>query len=449
MFNQHTSYKKKVAIETHGCKLNQADSQALAKELNAAGFNVVDKASAVDIFVLNSCTVTHVADRKARHSLRSARRRNPNATLVVTGCYPERDPTDLQQLSEVDLIINNSSKRDLVRLLMDALHIPPQTNPADSLLDIIPESLNRNRAMVKIQEGCDQVCAYCIVPKVRGREKSVPSQKIIAQVNSYHTAGFQEVVLTGTQLGSYGFDLEGESITNLVGTLLARTSIPRIRISSLQPQDITEAFIDLWDDPRLCPQFHLPLQSGNDNVLKRMRRRYTTSEYLRAVDTIRGMLPAVAITTDIIVGFPDESESEFEDTLQLSRGTKFADTHVFPYSARPGTSAAHFKGMVAPDIKRARSSKLLESGRSNTVAFRKRFIGETRPVLWERQGPDSAKPIWIGLTDNYIPTTTVSSINLRNRITVTHLSELDCHTLKIKGCLSSDVGTQNQRPLEA
>ena len=429
--NQTLSNQKKVAIETHGCKLNQADSQALAKEFSAAGFLVVSPDEQVDIFVLNSCTVTHVADRKARHSLRSARRRNPDATIVATGCYAERSPAELRKMNEIDIVMGNGSKRAIVQHLVDSLEPPIVPCATGEDIDIIPLSLNRNRAMVKIQEGCDQVCAYCIVPKVRGREKSVPVDTIIEQVTEYQEAGFLEVVLSGTQLGSYGFDLEGESITGLIRHLLDRTTIPRIRVSSLQPQDMDAGLIGLWDDRRLCPHFHLPLQSGSDDVLRRMRRRYTASQYRRALDAIRDRVPDVAITADVIVGFPGETDADFEDTFRVCQDAEFANMHVFPYSTRPGTSAAHFQDSVSAGTKSERSARLLQHSDATARAFRQRFIGDTRPVLWEQRVKGAVNQTWTGLTDNYMRVTTVSSADLGNQITEARILELDGVTLKV------------------
>ena len=428
--NQTLSNQKKVAIETHGCKLNQADSQALAKEFSAAGFLVVSPDEEVDIFVLNSCTVTHVADRKARRSLRSARRRNPDATIVATGCYAERSPAQLKEMNEIDVVMGNGSKQAIVQHLVDSLNLPIVPCATGEVIDVIPLSLNRNRAMVKIQEGCDQVCAYCIVPKVRGRERSVPVDAIVGHINAYQESGFQEVVLTGTQLGSYGFDLEGESITSLIRHVLDRTEIPRIRVSSLQPQDLDAGLIGLWDDPRLCPHFHLPLQSGSDDVLRRMRRRYTASQYRRAVDAIRNMVPDVAITADVIVGFPGESDADFEETYQVCQDLGFSDIHVFPYSTRPGTSAAHFQDGVSSETKSARSSRLLLHSNVTAKAFRQRFVGETRPVLWEKRVRGADHQTWSGLTDNYMRVTTVSSADLGNQITQARILSLEGDTLR-------------------
>ena len=428
--NQLTSNQQKVAIETHGCKLNQADSQALAREFSAAGFQVVGLHEQVDIFVLNSCTVTHVADRKARHSLRSARRKNPDATIVATGCYAERNPTELMEISEIDIVMGNGSKRAIVQRLVDSLELPIVPCATGEDIDVIPLSLNRNRAMVKIQEGCDQVCAYCIVPKVRGREKSVPVATIIEQITAYQDAGFHEVVLTGTQLGSYGFDLEGESIASLIRHVLNRTRISRIRVSSLQPQDITSDLLELWDNPRLCPHFHLPLQSGSDNILSQMRRRYTASQYSQSVDAIRNRVQDVAITADVIVGFPGETDDDFEHTFRVCQHSEFADIHVFPYSTRPGTSAAYLPDSVASEVKNARSSSILQWAEIAAKSFREQHIGTTRSVLWEKRVNGGDGQSWTGLTDNYLRVTTVSSENLGNEITQAHLFELDGKTLR-------------------
>lgn len=415
----------KVAIETHGCKLNQADSQALAREFDAAGFDVVNPAEEFDVYVLNSCTVTHVADRKARRSLRSVRRKNPQATIVATGCYAQRAPSELRRMNEIDIVLGNDSKSEIVRRLIDTLDLSPTPCSDGGDVDVIPLSLNRNRAMVKIQEGCDQVCAYCIVPKVRGREKSLPVDVIVGQIEAYERAGFQEVVLTGTQLGSYGFDLDDETITSLLSKVLERTSIPRVRVSSLQPQDIGDGLVGLWDDSRLCPHFHMPLQSGSDDVLERMRRRYTATQYRQAVDTIRIRIPDVAITADVIVGFPGESDADFEKTMNLCAGVEFADLHVFPYSPRPGTSAAHFEDGVSPEIKSGRSKRLIESAESWARSFRQRSVGQVRAVLWEGRAEGPQASDWTGLTDNYMRVAAVSEVNLGNTITDVQLVSVD------------------------
>ena len=443
-----------VRFETLGCKLNQADTQTLARQFAAAGFRVAagqaDDGDA-DVFVLNSCTVTLVADRKARQSARAAKRRNPNAVVVATGCYAERAPEDLDAMPEVDLVVGNQDKAALVGMLGDAFPelgeygadfatddeadaiSPFKTLPlatpggAGEISEIAPALRLRSRAMVKIQEGCDQVCAYCIVPKVRGRERSVPLSEIAATANAYAAAGCQEIVLTGTQLGSYGFDLPDADIRSLVKAMLDETDLPRIRISSLQPQDISDELLALWADSRLCPHFHVPLQSGSDEILRRMRRRYTAAEFLDTVNRIRDAVPDVSITADAIVGFPGETDADFRATLSACAESELASVHVFPYSIRPGTSAAYYGEQVDPAIKSARAAELGETARALSLEHRRRFIGQTRAVLWEQatRREDARPPIWSGLTDNYIRTRASSWMNLENRIADATLTAAD------------------------
>ena len=418
-----TARVKQVAIETHGCKLNQADSMDLAAQFAAAGFEVVDASKLVDVYVLNTCTVTHVADRKARQALRSARRRNPDATIVVTGCYAERSPEELRGLDDVDVVAGNGAKATLVKHLAESLDTPPvpcATGTDSPLVAIL--KLGRTRAMVKIQEGCDQVCAYCIVPNVRGRERSLPLDYLVARVAEYEAQGFKEIVLTGTQLGSYGFDLGQHNLAALLRGILQRTGVLRLRVSSLQPQDIDDELLELWSEPRLCPHIHMPLQSGSDRVLTRMRRRYDSSMYEGTVEKIRRRIADVAITADAIVGFPGETETDFEQTLRLCSRVRFADLHVFPYSSRAGTSAAHFPEAVTAGEKATRSRALIDLGASHAEAFRMALVGTTRSVLWETEQTSSDGPKWSGLTDNYARVVATSQDELRNTITPAHLT---------------------------
>jgi threonylcarbamoyladenosine tRNA methylthiotransferase MtaB len=408
------------AIETHGCKLNQADSAVLARELEALGYTLVADSEPADVYVVNSCTVTHVADRKARHALRAARRRNPNATIVATGCYAQRSPDDLRKLVEVDLVVGNTDKPALARRIAEWRGESPVPCAVGAEEVALSPRVLRTRAMVKIQEGCDQVCAYCIVPKVRGRERSMPPEAILAQIRRYVSEGYMEAVLTGTQLGSYGFDLPNINLAGLVRRVLAETDLVRLRVSSLQPQEMTDELLALWEDSRLCPHFHMPLQSGSDAVLKRMRRRYTARQYLDAVARARSELPDVSITADVICGFPGETEEQFEETLALCREVGFADFHVFPFSARPGTSAAHFDGHVDADTKARRVSTLMALAQEQATTFRDRLLGQTRPVLWEGREKDM---VWSGLTDNYVRVFCASDAPLLNRITPTRLVE--------------------------
>ena len=415
-----TRRKSTFAIETHGCKLNQADSLRLAREFVAAGYVRVSADGPADVYVLNSCTVTHVADRKARHALRAARRRNPDALVVATGCYPQRAPDDLTALDEVDLVLGNPDKESLVRRVTD-LRGDRLEDWEEEPFMALDGRTTRTRAMVKIQEGCDQVCAYCIVPRVRGRERSVPLDDIVADIARCVGEGYREVVLTGTQLGTYGFEWPEISLTDLVKAVLRRTDVQRLRVSSLQPQEISGELLELWGDERLCPHFHVPLQSGSDAVLERMRRRYTSEMYQDAVERVRARVEDVSITTDVIVGFPGETEDDFRRTVELCEAVGFSDMHVFPYSPRPGTSAAVYGGQVAPAVKAERVRTLMALASDQSRRFRGRFIGTERPVLWERTVDMSSVEVWSGLTDNYIRAYAPSSEDIANRVTAARL----------------------------
>ena len=415
------SEPRTVAIETHGCKLNQADSGVLGRQFVEAGFRVVSTGEPVDVYVVNSCTVTHVADRKARHALRSARRRNPEATIVATGCYAQRSPGELEGLEGVDIVAGNTGKATLVQTIV-AWKGEPLVPCAvgDDGQAASPATL-RTRAMVKIQEGCDQVCAYCIVPRVRGRERSVPPDEIVGEIDRYVALGYKEVGLTGTQLGSYGFDLSNITLTGLLRRVLAETEVLRLRVSSLQAQELDQDLLGVWEDPRLCPHFHIPLQSGSDAVLRRMRRRYTSETYRYAVDLARRTVPGASITTDVIAGFPGETSKDFKATYELCEGVGFAAMHVFPYSARPGTSAAYFEDRVAAEDRSERARELVALAERGAGEFRRRQIGDVRPVLWETTTRAEGREHWSGLTDNYIRVVGESPRPLSNTVTPARL----------------------------
>ena len=414
-----------VMLETHGCKLNQADTQLLVRELATAGYGVARKSEDADVYVLNTCTVTHVADRKARQAVRAAKRRNPNGLVVVTGCYAQRAPDDLRSMPEIDLVVGNVDKPSLAKMI-GRLASNPDTACAIGDDEALSQVLRiRSRAMVKIQEGCDQVCAYCIVPTVRGRERSIPVDEIVSTANAYAEIGCQEVVLTGTQLGSYGFDLEDIDIVGLVRNLLERTEVPRIRISSLQPQDISDELLELWEDTRLCPHFHVPLQSGSDSILKAMRRRYTSAGFQDSIRRIKKSVRGAAVTADVIVGFPGETESDFQDSVVACVEAELASAHVFPYSIRPGTSAAYYKDQIMPPQKSERVKELAAVVDGLAREFREASVGQTRQVLWERAESSDRGTAWMGLTDNYLKARALSESDLASRITLATLESLD------------------------
>lgn len=431
-----------VAIATQGCKLNQADSGVLARRFAEAGYRIVDANDSPQVFVLNTCTVTGTADAKARRALRSARRSNPQALVVATGCLAQRAPDDLRAMDAVSLVVGNFQKDKLVSLVSDALD-PGALNPGAQLgstgetlrkPDGISLTLKakakpkapkviRTRASIKIQEGCDQVCAYCIVPKVRGRERSIPVAELVEQINQYAAEGFKEVVLTGTQLGTYGFDLPQTSLADLLRTIMIETTVPRIRVSSLQAQEITPELLDIWDTGRLCPHFHIPLQSGSDGVLKAMRRRYDTKTFAATVERVRKDITDAGITTDLIVGFPGEDDASFQESLGFASSMAFSDMHVFPYSPRPGTSAAYYVNLVPEDVKKDRMAQMLAVARSGFLSFRTDQMGTARPVLWESSVVKDGTRRWSGLTDNYIRVYGNSMRDLTNVIAHAQLLE--------------------------
>ena len=419
--------ERTVAIHTHGCKLNQADSQELARQFQEAGFLLVKSSTQADVVVLNSCTVTANSDSKARQYLRRTRRANPNALVVATGCYAERAGDDLSAMEAVSLVLDNRNKQHLVAAVAAKLNITPPTAPgrAPQSAPSAPLELLRTRAMVKIQEGCDQVCAYCIVPKVRGRERSIPPDEIIAEINARATTGRREVVLTGTQLGTYGFDLPDTHLLELIKRVLAETTVDRLRISSLQAQEITPELLELWQDPRLCPHFHIPLQSGSNTILQSMRRRYDTAQFAETVQLVRSRIPDAGITTDIIVGFPGEGVREFAESYSFAESVDFSDMHVFPYSIRPGTTAAHLGGQVEDSVKKERTAEMLELAAMKMRAFRLGSLQQIRPVLWNMNRTKEPSGGWSGLTDNYLQVRTQHAGDLANSITDVRLTGLD------------------------
>ena len=400
----------KIALDTLGCKVNQAEAEFLARQLAEVGHSLVSPVDEVDVYILNTCTVTHTADSKSRHLLRVAHRRNPDALLVVTGCYAQRVPQELSQIDGVSLVVGNDEKPHLLRLLQESGCLSSLTSIQEDLALNYHLAL-KTRAFIKIQDGCSSFCSYCIVPLVRGREYSLPVEQAVSEVSHRVDDGYKEVVLTGTEIGSYnhnGVDLKG-----LLENILAETDVTRLRLSSLQPQEIGSELIGLWRDKRLCPHFHLSLQSGSGAVLKRMKRRYCLSDYREAVALIRALVPDAAITTDIIVGFPGETEKEFEESYQLCRQLQFARIHVFSYSRRSGTEAARLPHQISAQVRKERSQKMLALAEESAQKFRRQFLGAIMPVLWEQQSVDG---VWSGLTGNYIKAYTRSDEDLTNKL---------------------------------
>ena len=415
------------ALVSIGCKVNQGELRQWGVSLAQVGVKLVDAGQPADLAIVNTCSVTVDGDKGSRKAIRHAARTNPGGYLVVTGCYASVDPRAVSEIDGVDLVVANDDKDEILRQLAAAglvAALPAARGPdawthrseRPGWVTLMPALERRGRAFVKVQDGCNSHCTYCIVPAARGPQRSRAIQTIVDEVNLLYRLGYSEAVLTGVQIGAYGQDWDrqtrrvrkhgGPSLTMLVERVLADTPMPRIRISSIQPQDWPDGFLDLWQDPRLCRHLHLPLQSGSDTVLKRMVRRYRTANFRSLVEQVRAAMPDVAITADVMVGFPGESDTEHAASLAFVREMAFAEQHIFRYSARPGTAAARLPDDVSPQTKRQRSDEARALDRELRLAYQQRFLGQTLPVLWEEATPGPARegvpPLWSGLTDNYL-----------------------------------------------
>ncbi|MBL7202631.1 MAG: tRNA (N(6)-L-threonylcarbamoyladenosine(37)-C(2))-methylthiotransferase MtaB [Anaerolineae bacterium] len=408
----------RVYLESVGCKLNQCERDALARQFTEAGYDVVRCAEDADLCVVNTCAVTHVAARKSRQRVRALGRANPGARLVATGCYAGIGEEGLS----ADLVVPNDRKEALVSLVEARLDLwELDRGPAGPRADAGEGAISRTRPMVKIQDGCDNACTYCIVHVLRGKQRSQPRAEILAQVREWVRQGYHEVVLTGVHVGSYGRD-SGDGLFDLVCAILADSPPERLRLSSIEPWDLTPEFYALWEDPRLCRHLHLPLQSGCDAVLSRMNRHYSAAEFARLVTQARDAIPGLAVTTDLIAGFPGETEEEHGASAAFVEGLAFARAHVFAYSERPGTPAADMPDPVDPPVRQRRARELREIARRSGEAFRRGFVGQTLAVLWEARGPDGR---WSGLTDHYVRVYADSDEDLANALRLTRLTALE------------------------
>lgn len=395
----------KIALQTLGCKLNQAETESLASQLLNNGYMLVDSPEDADVYVINTCTVTHIADRKSRHLLRAAHRANPGAMIIAVGCYAMRAPQDLRQLGIVDITVHDGERHNLVEILENRLGQKGKSKI---------QHQGRTRSLIKIQEGCDDFCSFCIVPYTRGRERCLPLEIVIRDVREKISTGYKEITLTGTKIGAYNQTGQNPvGLESLVEEILKEKGLMRLRLSSLKPQDFNIGLVKLWNDERLCPHIHVPLQSGCQDILQKMGRRYSIDEYERTISTVREAIPDLAITTDIIVGFPGEGEKEFEESYSFCEKMGFAAIHVFPYSTRSGTKAAKMSAKVKEEIKKERCQRMLALAHKSSVDFKRQFVGRTMNVLWENK---SAKGEWNGMTPNYIRVFTTSSRDLTNTI---------------------------------
>ena len=413
----------KIFLDTIGCRLNQAEIESQARQFRAAGHEIVDTAAEADLAVVNTCTVTAEAASDSRAAIRRAKRLGAG-DIVVTGCWATLEPDKAASLPGVTRIVPNLQKESLAA---DLLSLPQEFFDLEPIArEPLPGLHLRTRAFIKVQDGCDNVCTFCITRLARGASRSRPVEQIVADVHSALDGGTQEIVLTGVHLGSWGLDFQpARRIPDLVSALLARTSAPRLRLSSLEPWDLDADFFSLWCDPRLCRHLHLPLQSGSDRVLRRMARKTAPDSFAALVQSARAAIPEVAITTDVIAGFPGETDEEFAETLEFVKSMHFAGGHVFSYSARPGTPAARMKGQVHGKLVKARSAALRTILADSAEAFHRKFIGKTMPVLWEAASILTNEGWQIeGLTDNYLRVTAIAPEPYWNRVDAVHLTDL-------------------------
>ena len=416
----------KIHLHSIGCRLNQAEIETMARQLQAGGHVIVGDAAEADAIILNTCAVTAEAARDARHLTRRFHRANEAAQIVLTGCYATLAPDVVAALPGVGRVVGNGDKERLPLLLDPALPVDAPLFDSEPIArEAQPGSFGRTRGFVKVQDGCDNRCTFCVTTIARGAGRSRHLGDVVAEVGRFAAAGYGEVVLTGVHLGSYGRDLgRPAGLRELVAALLAHTDIPRIRLSSLEPWEIADGFFRLWDDPRLMPHLHLPLQSGSDRVLRRMARRTSRAAFRALVDEARAHIPDLSVSTDVICGFPGETEDEFAETLEYVEAIGFSRIHAFSYSPRPGTAAARMPDQVPGPVKRERTARLIALGEELSLAFHRRYEGTTRPVLWETAtGAERDGLRWAGYTDNYIRVAAVGPADLMRRETLARLDE--------------------------
>lgn len=416
----------KIHLHSIGCRLNQAEIETMARQLQAGGHAVVDDAAEADAIILNTCAVTAEAARDARHLTRRFNRANESAQIVLTGCYATLAPDVAAALPGVGRVVVNGDKERLPLLLDPALPVDEPVFDSEPIArEAQPGSFGRTRGFVKVQDGCDNRCTFCVTTIARGAGRSRLLGEVVAEVQRFAAAGYGEVVLTGVHLGSYGRDLgRPAGLRELIATLVAHTDIPRIRLSSLEPWEIADGFFRLWENPRLMPHMHLPLQSGSDRVLRRMARRTSRAAFRALFDEARAHIPDLSVSTDVICGFPGETDEEFAETLEYVEALGFSRIHAFSYSPRPGTAAARMPNQVPGPIKRERTARLIALGERLSQAFHRRYEGATRPVLWETAtGAETDGLRWAGYTDNYIRVSAVGPPDLMRRVTPVQLGE--------------------------
>jgi threonylcarbamoyladenosine tRNA methylthiotransferase MtaB len=436
----------KVAFYTLGCKVNQYESDAMAELFSRRGYEIVDFDSEADVYIINTCDVTNESARKSRQIIRKASRKNPSAKVAVVGCYAQLEPDEISRIPGVDVIVGTRDRHRIVDLVEESMK---KGERVVVVKDIMKERSfeeiafkgfrHRTRAFLKIQEGCNMFCSYCIIPYARGPVRSRPLESIIKEARNLARDGFKEVVLTGIHLGLYGQDMKGRDahLFDVISEISRIHEIRRIRLSSIEAVELTDDFVTgLSRIESFCHHFHVPLQSGSDEVLKRMNRRYTVGQFKERVEFIRQVMPDVSITTDVIVGFPGETEEDFARTVDFIKEVEFSRLHVFPFSPRKGTPAAQMPHQVTKSVKEKRSRKLTDLSRELERKFRERFLGRVMEVLFEEKVESD---IYEGLTGNYIRVLASSSQNLHNQLLDVILKE------NREDCVYGDILEKNLR----
>jgi len=417
---------KKVALHNLGCKVNAYETEAMKEMLENHGYEIVPFREGADIYIINTCTVTNMADRKSRQMLHRAKKLNPDAIVVATGCYVQAQEENGKVDECIDIIIGNNKKKDLIEILEN--HIEK------SVIDInhtkeyeemhLSKTAEHTRAYIKVQDGCNQFCTYCIIPFARGRVRSRAKDDVIREVTDLANNGYQEVVLTGIHLSSYGVDLEQEDLLSLILAVHEVEGIQRIRLGSLEPRIITEEFAKtIAALPKMCPHFHLSLQSGCDETLRRMNRRYTSEEYYEKCQLLRKYFDNPALTTDVIVGFPGETEEEFEKSKAFVDKVNFYETHIFKYSKRQGTKAAVMDNQVPEQIKTVRSNIMLEMDEKKRAEYEKDFVGKEVEVLFEEKITKNEEHYWVGHTKEYVKIALQTEENLQNQLAIVRIDK--------------------------
>ena len=415
--------KKKVALHNLGCKVNAYELEAMQEMLEKAGYEIVPFAPGADVYIINTCTVTNIADRKSRQMLHKARKMNPEAIVIAAGCYVQAQKNMENIDDAIDIVLGNNRKQDLLFVLenykkgsgreKDLISLDKPVEYEELQLSSTGE---HTRAYLKVQDGCNQFCSYCIIPYVRGRVRSRRKEEVLEEVLRLTKNGYQEFVLTGIHLSSYGVDCE-DNLLELIKAVHEIEGVKRIRLGSLEPRIITEEFAQaLGNMPKICPHFHLSLQSGCDATLKRMNRKYSAEEYLEGCRLLRKYFKNPALTTDVIVGFPQESEEEFEQSYKMIESVEFYETHIFKYSRRQGTRAAEMEGQVDEAVKTERSHKLIQLGKEKKQKYMESFLGQQVEVLFEETAKIQGEEYWIGYTKEYLKVAAKSKENLENRI---------------------------------